>query len=124
MSADGPAVIPQSVEVQRESGVSVVFADGHRCRFELQELRANCPCAGCRSQRDRGEQAWPRPGSPAELRIDTAELMGNWGLGISWSDGHSTGIYPWDILRRWCEDRGEDGQGEDGQGEDGQGEDG
>jgi DUF971 family protein len=33
-----------------------------------------------------------------------AELVGNWGLTIRWSDGHETGIYAWSILRAWAED--------------------
>jgi DUF971 family protein len=28
-------------------------------------------------------------------------LTGAWGISIEWSDGHSTGIYAWSVLRRW-----------------------
>jgi DUF971 family protein len=37
------------------------------------------------------------------VTIEDAELVGAWGMSIRWSDGHSTGIYSWDALRRWCE---------------------
>ena len=47
--------------------------------------------------RDRGEPAWPRPGQPATVTIEDAELVGAWGLSIRWSDGHSTGIYSWEL---------------------------
>jgi DUF971 family protein len=30
-----------------------------------------------------------------------AELVGGWGMTITWSDGHSTGIFAWSILRAW-----------------------
>ncbi len=30
-----------------------------------------------------------------------AEMHGNLGISIEWSDGHSTGIYPWTHLRAW-----------------------
>lgn len=33
--------------------------------------------------------------------INSAELVGAWGISITWNDGHSTGIYAWEILRRW-----------------------
>jgi DUF971 family protein len=40
------------------------------------------------------------------LRIDNAELHGAWGLSVTWNDGHSTGIYPFESLRRWREGDG------------------
>ncbi len=36
------------------------------------------------------------------LRIESAELVGNWGMNIHWNDTHSTGIYSWDTLLSWC----------------------
>ena len=48
----------------------------------------------------------PRPGSPATLRIEAAEKVGNWGLNIDWNDGHGTGIYTWDVLPRLVPVRG------------------
>ena len=91
------------ITIDRDQGVSLVFADGLTCSFELEELRIACPCAGCRGARDRGDIPWPTPRSPQPLTITDAELVGAWGLSITWNDGHATGIYPWESLRRWCE---------------------
>jgi DUF971 family protein len=92
-----------AITVDRDSHVEITFADGTVCRFELIDLRQGCPCAGCRNARDQGRAPWtPRPGGPA-LAIADAELVGAWGLGITWHDGHSTGIYPFELLRRWCD---------------------
>ena len=103
--AEPPSTEVERIEVDRDSAVTLVFADGVTCRFGLEELRLNCPCASCRGLRDRGERPWPLRNSPAQLEVEHAELVGAWGLGITWNDGHSTGIYPWDALRAWCEDR-------------------
>jgi DUF971 family protein len=92
------------IDIDRERSVRITFDDGHVCTFGLEQLRVACPCATCRSWRDRGEPSWPRPGQDALLRIDDAELVGAWGLSLTWNDGHSTGIYPWDALREWCGD--------------------
>lgn len=100
---DDPSTRAERIDVERERGVTVVFEDGQACAFGLEELRANCPCAACRGVRDRGESPWPRPGGPATLRIEGAELVGSWGLSLRWNDGHTTGIYPWEALRRWCD---------------------
>jgi DUF971 family protein len=37
------------------------------------------------------------------LRIEDANLHGAWGLLIAWNDGHATGIFPFESLRRWDE---------------------
>jgi DUF971 family protein len=92
------------IEVDRARAVTVTFDDGAVCTFGLPELRASCPCASCRSWRDRGEAPWPRPGQPSEITITDAELVGAWGISFTWSDGHGTGIYPWEALLRWCRD--------------------
>jgi prepilin-type processing-associated H-X9-DG protein len=94
---------PIDVEVRRDEGMTVTFADGHVGRFDLTDLRAGCPCATCRSLRDHGDVAWPRPESPQPLRIEDAGFHGAWGIQVTWNDGHRTGIYPFDALRRWSE---------------------
>ncbi|HLM64922.1 MAG TPA: DUF971 domain-containing protein [Acidimicrobiales bacterium] len=97
---------PKAIDVRRDEGVTITFLDGEVAAFDLVTLRKGCPCATCRGLRDRGEQAWPRPGSPAELRIDHADFHGAWGLVFEWNDGHGTGIYPFESLRRWHEGGG------------------
>ena len=94
-----------NIEVDRDSHVEVEFEDGVIARFELAPLRLACPCAECNSRRDRGEPAskWVEQGDG--ITITGAELAGNWGLSIDWSDGHSTGIYAWTTLRRWMDER-------------------
>jgi DUF971 family protein len=90
-----------SIEVRRHEAVVITFADGVIASFPVAALRAACPCASCRGWRERGEVAWPRPGTPDEVYVRDAELAGAWGLSIRWSDGHDTGIYAWSVLRRW-----------------------
>ena len=93
------------ITVDREQAeVVIVFGDGHRCRFGFVEMRVNCPCATCRGARDQGQVPWPRPGQPETLTVTEARLVGAWGLGLTWSDGHATGIYPWESMRQWCDE--------------------
>lgn len=94
------------VVVKRDEGLTIRFADDVVAEFNLMELRLNCPCATCRSLRDRGEASWPRPGSPMPLRINDAELHGAWGINLVWNDGHATGIFPFESLRLWSDRRG------------------
>ncbi len=91
-----------TIDVERERALVLKWSDGVAAEFAIQELRISCPCAECRSRRERGEPAW-RPNLLAPpLAIRDAELVGAWGISFTWSDGHSTGIYAWDALRRWA----------------------
>jgi len=91
---------PESINVSKDSAVTVTYLDGYVAQFELVSLRQGCPCATCRDLRERGQDSWPRPNSPVPLPIEHAERHGAWGLNITWNDGHATGIYPFDALRR------------------------
>jgi DUF971 family protein len=89
------------VRVDRATSLTISFDDGVQCYFELPELRQSCPCATCRGIRDAGGEVTLIDA----LSITDAELVGAWGISLTWSDGHATGIYPWDALRRWCDER-------------------
>lgn len=88
---------------QRE--VRITWADGLNSVYPLDYLRKNCPCAVCNEQRKdddplrilKPDQALASgdlmPSSPVEL-------VGNYALQFSWIDGHRTGIYTFEFLRR------------------------
>ena len=103
MTTDDDRNQPISIDVDKDTAVTIVFADDHEATFDIMRLRLACPCAQCRGFRDQGVDVWPRPGSPTPLEITTADLHGAWGLNVTWNDGHATGIYPFDSLRRWSE---------------------
>lgn len=92
---------PVDLVVKRDEGVTIRFADGHVASIGLMELRLGCPCATCRSARDHGDEGWPLPGGTEPLRITDAQLHGAYALQITWNDGHRTGLYPFEALRRW-----------------------
>jgi DUF971 family protein len=92
------------VEVDRAREVRVTFGDEVTATFPVLELRKACPCAGCRGHRDAGREAY----HGTEITITEAELHGNWGISLVWSDGHSTGIYAWTYLRSMSDHPGVD----------------
>jgi len=91
--------VPVTIDVEREQSVTLTWADGTTSGYGLEELRQCCPCADCRTRRDRDLPVWPLDSSPQPLRIVDAKLVGAWGIGFTWNDGHSTGIYSWELLR-------------------------
>ena len=92
------AVEAVDVEIDRTTEMRVTYDDGVTATFPLGALRRACPCAGCRGMRERGVEPG---GDVAGIRVVDAELHGNWGVAVRWSDGHDTGIYAWEHLRTW-----------------------
>jgi|SRR5262249_17994969 len=100
------------VHVSTNAGVDIAWADGHASHFEFAYLRDNCPCATCNDERAKKESlALASPAfasSPAlplfkpKVRATAATQVGNYAIQISFSDGHSTGIYSYDQLRSIC----------------------
>lgn len=88
------------VELERELELRVTYDDDVTAVFALMPLRQACPCATCRTRRDQNAPAY----AGSSITAVGAEMHGNWGISIQWSDGHETGIYPWDLLRRWWDD--------------------
>ncbi len=101
MTARTPDV--SDIEIDRDAAeMRLAWADGVTGTLSLMEVRLACPCAQCRGRRDRDEIVWPEARSPQPLAVETAELVGAWGLSITWNDGHATGIYPFEAMRAWC----------------------
>lgn len=97
---------PASIEVSNsEQILEVEWADGHRSVYPLFGLRKNCPCVACRgghSEMGQFEMKLFFMDPPERVEVLDLETVGNHALRISWSDGHNTGMYRWDLLRTMC----------------------
>ncbi len=86
------------------NSISIEWADGHQSDYPYRFLRDRCPCATCSETRPsaaRPESPFPMLGAKP-LRPDRAELVGRYALQVFWNDGHSSGIYSFDLLRQLC----------------------
>ncbi len=75
--------------------------DGHVGIYGARELRLACQCAGCRDEIS-GRPILDAGGVPREVRALDLALVGSYAVHFSWSDGHGTGIYPWEYLLGIC----------------------
>ena len=107
------AVTPAKVRIMKSegTGVAIDWKDGHRSSWNFAWLRNACPCATCNEERSSdGRQpgiAKPKPGGPlvmyeAPPRPVEATPVGKYAIRFKWNDGHESGIYSWDYLRRVC----------------------
>jgi DUF971 family protein len=108
------AVTPAKVRVMKSegTGVSIDWKDGHHSSWNFAWLRNACPCATCNEERSASGRAVgapkPKPGGllvlyEAPPRPLEATPVGKYAIRFKWNDGHESGIYSWDYLRRVCQ---------------------
>ena len=83
----------------RGDALHVAWADGRASKFWLKLLRERCPCAGCVDEWS-GQRTLDPAKVPADIKPVAMQEVGRYALQITWSDGHSTGIYSYDLLSK------------------------
>ena len=86
-----------------EDGLSlrIQWTKEHESVFSPRELRLACPCAGCVDEFT-GEKILSEEQVHQNIYPLSIEYVGNYAIQFSWSDGHNTGIYSFDLLRSMC----------------------
>jgi DUF971 family protein len=102
------AIKPKAVTLNKtEQRLEVTWSDDRVCQYPFSELREACPCVECRG----GHQFMGQEFDPANILVlkpkrsyamQSLDLVGNYALQPAWDDGHHTGIYTWEYLRRLC----------------------
>lgn len=92
---------PKSID-RAVGGIKITWQDGRVDAYRAKFLRRMCPCAVCREI-----PGWtPQFGVPLnrlpteEISIKTAQPVGWYALQFVFSDGHDTGIYSYEMLRK------------------------
>lgn len=107
------AKTPAKVRVDKTGGLGmeIDWKDGHHSHWSFVWLRNACPCATCHDER---QQSGRKPGEAkakpetllpmyqAPPRPESVTPVGRYALSFHWNDGHKSGIYSWDYLRRHC----------------------
>ncbi len=83
--------------------LAIKWADGSESFVRLEKLRWCCPCAGCKGEVDIMGNLYKGPDKPLKpesFRLLRIVNVGSYAIQPIWGDGHATGIYPFDYLRR------------------------
>ncbi len=76
------------------------WSDGKSILYDPIQLRQHCPCATCNSHRIQAHAEGQVPqSSGAPVTITAMEPAGNYAYKITFSDGHSTGLFTLEFLR-------------------------
>lgn len=94
---------PRHIDLKKDRGLTILWADGSTSYYSIAYLRKMSPSADMRQWREEMERnplaILPAPSAGPLTALD-AELVGNYALRLRFSDGHQTGIYTWEYLRR------------------------
>ncbi|MDH3628797.1 MAG: DUF971 domain-containing protein [Acidobacteriota bacterium] len=82
--------------------IGIVWDDDHETYLSNHRLRCACPCAVCVDEMS-GRKILDDSRVAADIAAMAIHAVGQYGIGIRWSDGHDTGIYTYRTLREMCE---------------------
>jgi DUF971 family protein len=84
---------------QGEQVLELAWEDGNTVKLPYKYLRGECPCASCRDEWT-GDRILDPNSIRADLKLEGMEPIGNYAVRLGWNDGHSSGLYTWENLRR------------------------
>jgi len=86
--------------------LAIKWDDGSETFVPLEKLRRYCPCAGCKGEIDVMGNLYKnpdRPLSPAAFQLRGITRVGTYAIQPSWKDGHASGLYSFEYLRKVAE---------------------
>ena len=102
------------VDLQQIGGeLAIKWDDGGESFISLEKLRRCCPCADCRGETDVLGNLYKNPEAPlppAAFELVRVTGVGGYAIQPVWADGHTTGIYSFDYLKRITQEDSSGGQ--------------
>ena len=83
--------------------LAIKWTDGSESFISLEQLRRGCPCAGCKGEMDVMGNLYKGPEiplKPESFVLRSLARVGTYAVQPVWGDGHNSGIYSFEYLRR------------------------
>ena len=94
--------LPSKVHQIDPKTLGIDWNDGHQSRFSVRSLRLHCPCANCIDEWT-GEKRLDPASVPETIKPLNLKSVGRYAIQFQWNDGHDTGLYTYQLLRKICE---------------------
>jgi DUF971 family protein len=91
------------------SELAIKWDDAREDFIPLEKLRRACPCAGCIGERDvmgKLHKGPDQPLSPPSFQLKRLVQVGGYAIQPFWADGHASGIFSFEYLRRLAGEQG------------------
>lgn len=99
------STIPSRVEPHSLTEIRMDWSNGASFAVPYFELRFYCPCASCVDEHT-GKRTVKREDVAADVRPTGVNAIGRYALQLLWSDRHTTGMYPFNLLYSICLEKG------------------
>jgi DUF971 family protein len=93
--------LPVEIVGLGKSQVRIVWDEGDEHTYDARALRLGCRCAHCINEMT-GQPILDPQTVPAVITISAIDLVGTYGIQITFSDGHGTGIFRFRELYDEC----------------------
>lgn len=90
---------PVKIIEESEREISIVWQDESESRYSAAYLRRSCPCAGCINEWT-GEKLLDDTSISDDLTFNGISVVGRYALNFHFSDGHDSGIFSFEFLRK------------------------
>ncbi len=78
--------------------ITLTWEDGAEIKISNRDLRLNCKCAVCVDEIS-GKQLIAEKNIRPDIAAKEIVPLGNYAIGITWNDGHASGIYPYKMIK-------------------------
>ncbi|NLO23357.1 MAG: DUF971 domain-containing protein [Fibrobacter sp.] len=95
---------PTKISKTEKNEIRFDWNDGSCSEIALRDLRLACPCALCVDEFS-GKPILDPSSVPKDILIETLRSIGRYAVGITWTDGHASGIYPYRLLKDFSENK-------------------
>ncbi len=82
-----------------DESLYVSWPDAKKSKIRHFDLRESCPCAVCVNEFT-GEKTIKKRDIRRDIKPEEIVHLGNYALQIVWNDGHSSGIYPYNLIHK------------------------
>jgi DUF971 family protein len=93
------SIEPTQIAEESDREISIIWNDGVVTKHVAPQLRRACPCASCVNEWT-GEKTLDDGAVPEDLTIGSTSVVGRYALNFHFSDGHDTGIFSFQYLRK------------------------
>ena len=89
----------RNIKQVNDRTLGITWSDGREDQHDVVELRRKCPCAACIDEWT-GEKRLKPEDVSEDVRPKRIDSVGAYAMCIKFSDGHGTGYYTFNYLRK------------------------
>ncbi len=90
---------PLKIKVIDKKKLFIQWDDNSESTILLPNLRKNCPCAACMTERENKPANYIPLLSHVQITLNNIEPVGTYAIRFYWQDGHDDGIYNYELLK-------------------------